>query len=246
MSTSEFVNAFLQGGLQSQSGATSGPKTSMPRSQRPVTLAKDTPWYRRVWFDILLLTFVPYVQVPLMWFQKMFPVPVRIILTGVGVFLTVGMLSFHSPDSTTPSSSGSTQATADDASVSEPSDWTAGSYEDWAHKLRGLSVAGAKEYGRTTAHAEFKDLRAASLRAIEPTNELHRLRGEREETADEIKRMIIAIPLPPDLRSKTAEEAAKAGVPVEVRNAFFDGWDMGENEARGGIRDSDPSGQGRR
>ena len=104
--------------------------------------------------------------------------------------------------------------------------------DEFWEKLKGLSVEQATEYGRLSAHALSKLLRRNSLNALDSLNELKRSQGQREMTTSDIEAMDLSAPMVPDSRSKIAEQAAKAGVPVEVRNAFFDGWEIGVSEVR--------------
>ena len=171
-----------------------------------------------------------------MWFQKVFSMPVRIILTVLGLFLTIGYFSSSDSSRSTQSSSssGSSQAPDHDTSVTGASGMTVNASENSAKRLKGFSVEEAKEYGRLSAHALSKLARRNSLNALDSLNELKRLRGEREMTAADIERMDFAAPMVPESRSMIAQEAAKTGVPVEVRNAFFDGWEVGVSEVRRG------------
>ena len=41
-------------------------------------------WYRRLWFHIVLIIILPYVQVPTMWILKAFSLRTRIIMTVIG------------------------------------------------------------------------------------------------------------------------------------------------------------------
>ena len=51
------------------------------------------PWFRQTWLHVLLFVFLPYIQVSLMWIYKIFSFRTRIILSVVGLILTISYLS---------------------------------------------------------------------------------------------------------------------------------------------------------
>ncbi len=237
MTASQFIRALFEGSLRSQGGPGARPTGQNPIEPVQVTAASGTPWYRQLWFHLILLLIFPYVQVPLMWFQKALSKRLRVVLTGVGVLLTVFYLSSQSANAPNSSSlsAGSAEPAGDGVRVTGPTGMTADTSDSTGEKLKGLTVEQAREYGRLSSHALSKLGRRNSLNSLDSLNELKRMKGERELTKDDIERMNFAMPMVPESRSIISEEGAKAGVSVDVRNAFFDGWDTGVSEVRRGV-----------
>jgi len=70
-----------------------------PISNGPAVSAKNgkQPFWRRTWVHVLLFIFVPFVQVPLMWYQKKGRLFWRVILSILGFFMTLNLLVPHPP-----------------------------------------------------------------------------------------------------------------------------------------------------
>ncbi|MFN2475309.1 MAG: hypothetical protein ABR526_03090 [Chthoniobacterales bacterium] len=123
-------------------------------------------------------------------------------------------------------------ATPSATSVTGPTGITADASDNYSKRLKGLSVENAEEYGRLSAHAFAKLMRQNALSGLESLNAMKRSKGDRELTRADIEQTNWAAQLVPADRAKIAEEAAKAGIPVEARNAFFDGWSHGFYEVQ--------------
>ena len=100
------------------------PTTPPPLSES--SPAQRKPWFKRTWVHVLLLIFLPFVQVPLMWVLKVFSLRTRIILSVVGFILTIARFAPHSPDSTATSDSShsSSSAPAERAQTQETISWS--------------------------------------------------------------------------------------------------------------------------
>lgn len=105
---------------------TTEPHTSEPTPPRPAeNVPQRKPWYRRTWFHAVLFIFLPFVQVPVMWFQKVFTLPVRIIMTILGLIWTLAFLP-ASDNTSSPSSNSKQTAPADDDHTAQTGEFSLG------------------------------------------------------------------------------------------------------------------------
>lgn len=79
----------------------SSPVFVPPLRQPPNTV----PWYKRVWFHVILFITFPYIQVPLMWILKAFSLRTRVIVTLTGILWIVCILAASQEGSTSGRSS---------------------------------------------------------------------------------------------------------------------------------------------
>lgn len=59
----------------------------------PVTGKVKQPFWRRTWVHVVLFLFLPFVQVPLMWYQKKGRMFWRVVVTILGIFSTINILT---------------------------------------------------------------------------------------------------------------------------------------------------------
>lgn len=71
-------------------------------------------WYKRMWVHALLLVFIPYVQMPLMWWLGLFSLRTRIAATVFGCWLMVAFL-IHDGTDRKPSADGHAQPSSTSA-----------------------------------------------------------------------------------------------------------------------------------
>lgn len=210
------------GAPQSQQIETSRPITPVatppPTHKAPST--ERLPWFKRTWLHVVLLLFFPYLQVPLMWLQKKFAMPVRLTVTVVGLLLTIIYLAASYP------AGPDTPPVASAPSVAARKELSASISENPSEKLVGMSEIDSFEYGRLWAHAMFDYIKAKSA---DPQGQ-----SAFGSISDETIRSKFLTELDSETVEKITDAARSSGIKPSVIDNFFAGWKAGSKEVREG------------